>query len=142
MLGVSHRVGNLMSYWILTISGRVRSRTTVQRITDLELSTDDLKSRCKDYNEQVAAILKDMQGLDHDGERQIQEWDDYTEVDEREFREDFGKPISDGTIPEEDDIFTPDTFGDTYLNKEIALMRGNVDSSDVQYGKVTSNMVR
>jgi hypothetical protein len=130
-LGVSHRVGNLMSYWILTIIGRVISRTTVQRITELELSTDDLKAQCKDYTEQVAAILNDMQGLDHDGERQIQEWDDYTEVDDRNFREEFGKPISDGTIPEEDDIFTPDTFGDTYLNKEIALIRGNGDSSDV-----------
>jgi hypothetical protein len=28
-LGVSHRVGNLMSYWILTNHGRVISRTTV-----------------------------------------------------------------------------------------------------------------
>ena len=139
-LGVSHRVGNLISYWILTISGRVISRTTVQRITNLELSTDDLKARCNDYTEQVTAILKDMQGLDHDGERQIQEWDDYTEVDDREFREEFGKPISDGTIPEEDDIFTPDTFGDTYLNKEIALMRGTGDSSDVQFGKVTKRL--
>jgi len=74
-LGVSHRVGNLMSYWILTISGRVISRTTVQRITNLELSTDDLKARCNDDTEQVTAILKDMQRLDHDGERQIQEWD-------------------------------------------------------------------
>ena len=74
-LGVSHRVGNLISYWILTISGRVISRTTVQRITNLELSTDDLKARCNDDTEQVTAILKDMQRLDHDGERQIQEWD-------------------------------------------------------------------
>jgi hypothetical protein len=65
---------------------------------------------------------------------------DYTEVDDRELREEFGKPISDGTIPEEDDIFTPDTFGDTYLNKEIALMRGTGDSSDVQFGKVTKRL--
>jgi hypothetical protein len=29
-LGIAHRVGNLMSYWILTITGRVISRTMVQ----------------------------------------------------------------------------------------------------------------
>jgi hypothetical protein len=36
-LGVSHRVGNLMSYWILGITGRPVSRTTVQRLTALKL---------------------------------------------------------------------------------------------------------
>ena len=30
---------NLMSYWILTSNGRVISRTTVQRVTNLELGT-------------------------------------------------------------------------------------------------------
>ena len=29
-LGIAHRVGNLMSYWILTPTGHVISRTTVQ----------------------------------------------------------------------------------------------------------------
>lgn len=41
-LGVSHRVGNLMFYWILNIAGRVVSRTTVQQITNLEQSTDEV----------------------------------------------------------------------------------------------------
>jgi hypothetical protein len=35
-LGVSHRVGGLVSYWILTIKGTVISCTTVQRVTALE----------------------------------------------------------------------------------------------------------
>ena len=38
-LGVAHRVGNLMSYWILTEAGHVIARTMVQRITNLELTT-------------------------------------------------------------------------------------------------------
>jgi hypothetical protein len=45
-LGVAHRVGNLMSYWIVTEAGRVIARTTVQRITNLELTTDEVKQRC------------------------------------------------------------------------------------------------
>ena len=36
-LGVSHKTGSLMSFWILTPSCHVVSRTSVQRITNLEL---------------------------------------------------------------------------------------------------------
>jgi hypothetical protein len=45
-LGVSHRVGNLMSYWILKHqNGQIVSRTIVQCVPDLELtSTDRLKA--------------------------------------------------------------------------------------------------
>jgi hypothetical protein len=42
-LGVSHKVGNLMSYWVLTENGRVISRSTVQRITNLELQTTEVR---------------------------------------------------------------------------------------------------
>jgi len=45
-LGVAHKVGNLMSYWILMEAGCVIARTTVQRITNLELTTDEVKQRC------------------------------------------------------------------------------------------------
>jgi hypothetical protein len=37
LLGISHHIGNLMSYWILTSNGRVISGTTVQRVANLEL---------------------------------------------------------------------------------------------------------
>ena len=43
-LGVSHRVGTLMSFWVLTEECRVMSRTTVQRVTNLELQTDEVKA--------------------------------------------------------------------------------------------------
>ena len=38
-LGVSHRIGPLISYWILTAQGTVICRKTVQRITHLETQT-------------------------------------------------------------------------------------------------------
>ena len=34
-LGVAHRIGSLMSYWILTQTGSVIARTTVQLVTSL-----------------------------------------------------------------------------------------------------------
>jgi hypothetical protein len=52
--GVSHQVGNLMSYWILTITGHMISQTTVQHVTNLKLSTDEVKTNCKDYDQWVA----------------------------------------------------------------------------------------
>jgi hypothetical protein len=47
---VAHRVGNLMSYWILTEAGRVIAWTMVQRITNLELTMDEVKQRCSQYD--------------------------------------------------------------------------------------------
>ncbi len=49
-LGVSHRVGNLMPYWILTTNGRVISRTTVQRVTNLEMTTDEVKQQINEFD--------------------------------------------------------------------------------------------
>ena len=42
-LGVSHRVGQLMSYWIIPTSGIPISCTTVQKLTELEKQTDEGK---------------------------------------------------------------------------------------------------
>ena len=48
-LGVSHKVGKLMSYWILPESGIAMSCTTVQRVTHLENQTDEYKKRMNDF---------------------------------------------------------------------------------------------
>ena len=46
-LGVSHRIGTLMSIWVLAASGKVISRTTVQRVTNLEIQVDENKKKCE-----------------------------------------------------------------------------------------------
>ena len=48
-----------MLNWILAIACRVISRTTVQRITHLELTTSEVKDRCKEYNERINEIMHD-----------------------------------------------------------------------------------
>lgn len=140
-LGVSHRVGNLMSYWILTPAGRVVSRTTVQRITNLEQGTDEVKQRMKEFDERIRELLKDHNHvIQGDGDRQLQDWNDYTEDPDQAFVDDFDRAISDERIAEEDQGFTPDTFDDSYVNKEIALPRGAGDGEDVHYGRVTKRL--
>ena len=42
-LGISHRTGRLVCYHIPTHTGKAVSRSTVQRVTNIELSTDEFK---------------------------------------------------------------------------------------------------
>ena len=49
-LGPSHRVGSLMSYWVLPNSDIPISRTTVQHVTHLETQRDANKKRFEHYD--------------------------------------------------------------------------------------------
>ncbi len=44
-LGIAHRVGSDMTYWVLTESGRVIARSTVQHITISDMATDAIRDR-------------------------------------------------------------------------------------------------
>jgi hypothetical protein len=57
-LGVSHRIGRLMSYKILPQSGIPGSATTVQRLTNSERCTDETKSRMRQYDEKLATVFE------------------------------------------------------------------------------------
>ena len=48
-LGVSHRVGQMMSYWVLPKSGIPISCTTVQRLTNLEKQTKEKKDLMRSF---------------------------------------------------------------------------------------------
>ena len=52
-IGVSHRTGQLMTYWILPRSGRPISEGTVQRLTLLEQQTDEWKAKMQEFVEEV-----------------------------------------------------------------------------------------
>jgi hypothetical protein len=137
-LGVAHRVGNLMSYWILTITGHVISRTTVQRVTNLELSTDEVKANCKEYDQRITELLKDANHvIPQDGNLRLQDWNEFPIEDDPDFIEEFQNVLSDTMTPDEDENFTPDAFDDTYLHMEIALPHGSRDPEDIQFAKVT-----
>ena len=109
-LGVSHRIGKLMSYWKLTANGRVISRTTVQRVTNLELATTKVKERCSEYTGRITEILKEdyyvIQG--DENEMQLQDWNGYTDDGEDEFANEHNRTVSDPEVPDADADFTPD----------------------------------
>ena len=65
-MGISHRVGSLMSYWFLTENGTVVSRMTVFWVTNLEAQTDKNNAR-------VAALYKEIREHLNDEARVIVE---------------------------------------------------------------------
>ena len=58
-LGVSHHIGSLMSYWVLPVSVIPISRTTVQRVTNLESATNQNQKRFELYNKHGADRFKE-----------------------------------------------------------------------------------
>ena len=57
-LGISHRLGRLMCYNILTQRGSVISRSTVQRVTNLEMSTREVKETFVKFDVEIHHRLK------------------------------------------------------------------------------------
>jgi hypothetical protein len=138
-LGVSHRIGTLMSFWVLTSSEKVLSRTTVQRVTQLETQIEENKTRMQGFTDQLTARIggNDIVAQDDDGNftLDIDDWDD--PAFDPEFVQEFGRTINDPAIKEADQEFTPDTFDDTHLNMELALPR---EGGEVQFGRVVKRM--
>ena len=58
-LGVSHRFGGLVSYWILTQKVTVILRTTVQLVTILEKDTDEIKSSVNEFDTEISRCFKE-----------------------------------------------------------------------------------
>ena len=91
---MSHRVGSLISFWVLLSTGKVLSRTSVQRVTNLELQIDENKSRMTCFimslTERIGGndlIVQDELGNDV---LAIDNWDD--SAYDKEFVEKFGRP--------------------------------------------------
>ena len=96
-LSVSHKVRQMMSYWVLTVLGHVISCVTVQRLTNLERNTDEWSQQMREYNTEIewrldlkdAYLLKDLLVVDR--------WNKLTVADEDpEFLEKYNSVISDG----------------------------------------------
>ena len=56
-LGISHQTGRLMFYHILTQTGRLIFRSMLQHITNIELSTDEVKETFVKFDTEMHQIL-------------------------------------------------------------------------------------
>ena len=58
-MGVAHRHGSDMCYWLLPVSGKPIVTTTLQHVTGEDYRNPDLKSRIDDFNRQLSIRLDD-----------------------------------------------------------------------------------
>ena len=123
-IGVSHKVGQLMSYWILTISGHVISVTTVQRLTFIESNTDEWKRRMMQYD---TAIEERMDAKDTliNVAHEVPEWNRLSLEDNDEaFAEEFKKVINNHDLKDIDELKKTEVDSDPYLRMEVGMPRG------------------
>ena len=58
-VGVSHRVGSALCYWVVNANGKILARTTVQHVTVEEIATDDIKQKISRYTTSLERFLGD-----------------------------------------------------------------------------------
>ena len=58
-LGIAHRIGSDMTYWILTKGGKVIARLTVQHNTITDMEKDAVKTAVQEFDLAVATQLDD-----------------------------------------------------------------------------------
>jgi hypothetical protein len=140
-LGVSHQVGSWMSYWVLPASGIPMSRTTVQRVTNLESQTEQCKKRFSVYDKRIAERFNekyiDADYLQNNNDKPAVElWEELAD-DDGVFFEEFTRVITNEDIPEADDTFDPESFDDNYVNMELALER---QGDGPEFARVTKRL--
>ena len=115
-------------------SGSIISRSTVQRVTNLEKEKEEIKEIFTEYDEEIHRKLK-CENRGYEGFKpDSKDWVDLFEEDE-DFAEELNKILNDSTVTEADlnndqkqSIYldnnnispelehTPEVFQDTYLN--------------------------
>ena len=111
-----------MSYVILTKTGSVISRTTVQSVTNLERQTSDVNTKWDEFDAETSRWLKYDDFPLEVSKPNPEDWAEFINHDS-DFQEEFDRIFSSEDIPEADETLTPDTYDDTYLWTELALPR-------------------
>jgi hypothetical protein len=136
-LGVSHHVGSDLCYWIVTDSGQVVSKTSVEHVTCDDYLSEDMKAKVKEFEKKLEEHLDDsnfiLQGEDGIDLKMIEDLDD----------EGIGAMVEDGITPMEeeyDDMIVeerPEANNeeavDKYLNMELRIGTGK---DDERWGRV------
>ena len=114
-LGVAHRVGSAMTYFVLTEKAEVLSRTTVQGVTVNEQLSDDTRSRMEKYDLEVNNRLSDEKYISADNADGVI----FLEDEEPTVEGEENSPILDA-----DEVYDVNAY-DQYVNAEIMLPTGD-----------------
>ena len=128
-IGVSHRTGSDMCYWILPKSGIVQSHTTVQHVTAEDYADSSIKARIEEFQQDIKERINDENfyiAVDDDGKLYLDD-------------EPTDNAFADGDVPDYEDNEFPDDPDDEedagidqYLNSELMFEEDGVS----RFGKV------
>ena len=136
-LGVSHRVGPEMAYWILPASGRPISCTTVQRITNLEKEEDARKQKITLYQDKLDVKLETSSSEINIPHNLIQEGKLLSLDDEdKQFINDFNRVVSSDDIKHIEDLRIGE---DNVIGMEVGIRRG--DDAKLERGVVKKRVL-
>ena len=135
-LGVSKNVGTMMTFYVLTQTGQVVSRSSVERVKEIDKQTDDMKSKLKTFDEEVKQRLK-LDDLGTDGDKPDPHlWADLLDVDP-DFRDEFFSVYQSEAIKDADDEPSPEFADIQFLNMELALPR---DGEGPEFARVKKRL--
>jgi hypothetical protein len=128
-----------MSFYILTANCEIISGTTVARVTSLEKKIEENIKLIGEFDESVGPRLNDETTL-IPGLEQPSDWQELLilgEQHDREYTEALDRVYNVNSIPEVDDIPTPD-IDDCYLNTELASKTD--PDGEARFGKVKKRL--
>jgi hypothetical protein len=131
-LGVSHRVGSDLCYWLVTDSGQVASKTLVEHVTRNDYLHEDTRKRIKKFNNEKLEeclddtnfILQGENGVDLKFLEDLVENDGINamaEGDNMPIDEEYGDMLVDECPNEDEEAM------DKYLNMELTMGVGTDD---------------
>jgi hypothetical protein len=124
-LGVSHRVGRLMLYWILPASGIPISVGTVQQMTNNKQKKDKMRSRMLNYDGKLKTVFETLTAA---VSMDLDSIDLYKIIDpdneDPEFFNTFTRVIDDMTLQCIDNVYNIEVVSDPYVGIEFSLVRG------------------
>ncbi len=112
-LGEAHKIGQAMCYWVLTSTGKLIARSTVQPIPDAEISPNSVKAELKAFDKSINTKLpsnrKDLEGFE------VPDYLQYIDSDQEDSKTPHYEPMEpEATMPEAD-TFTAEEY-DKYIS--------------------------
>ena len=110
-LGVSHRIGSALCYWVIDEKGTVYSRTTVQHVTSQDLKSEDICRQFELLDQRLNERLDDQNFVSPDAPNMLYEED--LEPDYIDNPRPYDPEATAGDVEEDTNVF------DEYLGAEL-----------------------
>jgi hypothetical protein len=135
-LGVSHRIGSLLSYWVLPSTGIPISTSTVQRVPYLTQQTDEWAVSANIFDAEIKVKLEaENANVNLTGIQQGKLLD--LEHEDQDFVDEYTRVIDNPDVPHMEDLVSASAT--SYVGMELGIRRGA--DSELMSGSVKRRAV-